>query len=120
MTNEEVTTEALSHVNFWQKELRLQDWDIQIEVTSYDPGGAAMVSASDFMGVAKVKIRNPETAPPDSFGSQDLELSVVHELLHIRFPHVNPPQPSLEDKSFEIGIERTAQALVRIRRAAVA
>ena len=116
VTSAEVKAEAERLITYWQRQLRLEDWDVTVIVPDYDPEGAAKISTSNVMGVAKITIRNPAITPPGRFGPEDLEISVVHELLHLRFPHIDPAVSSLADQSYELGIEQTARALVRLNR----
>lgn len=116
MTNEEVSAKVSEYVGYWKRQLRLEDWDITIEVPAHDPKGYAEVTRHQCLNAAHMVVRNPYMVPPASLANNDLEVTVVHEMLHIRFPNVDFPRNSADDNLFELGIERTAQALVALNR----
>jgi hypothetical protein len=116
MTNEEVKLKAEELLSFWQKQLRLEDWDVTIDVPAHDPGGYAYVKRSESYQIARITLRNPDMKDPSSLPQNDLEITLVHELLHLRFPNVQFAQDTMDDKIHELGIERTAIALVHLSR----
>lgn len=97
----------------WQKRLRLQDWEISIEFTDAFNGTATYGECSTsppFMQAA-IKVRS-------DLKPKAVEETVVHELLHVRFPNHTPAfdrvfnRTGLVGNEFEIGIEMVARALV--------
>src|SRR5688572_23679588 len=85
-------------VHFWKKYLRLDDWDLTVEIGSLPPGTLGMCSAYDRIKRAVI------TVPPEHFqrwceagwampgqtAAQALEWTIVHELVHIYgYPHRN-------------------------------
>lgn len=79
----------------WQKILRLSDWEIFTEVVRSfnfdDPTTAADCTVFQRKRRAHVRFRNPAdytdgaNHPDVPSGVDDLEYSIVHELLHIHF-----------------------------------
>jgi hypothetical protein len=116
LTNEEVKTKAEDLTKYWQRQLRLEDWDITIVVPEHDPRCYAEIVHHVGHGTAKITLRNPAICPPDLAGNPDLEISLVHELLHLRFAFVGIKKETPEEDLHELGIERTAQALVLLNR----
>lgn len=116
-----LTPDALSFaVEWWQRQLRLQDWDIRASVVRYylDPDGAlgrTKVHASTREAI--VTLTDPADHHPDSSDvDRDLEVTLVHELLHVAFPHDSPDGSCSQD--MERAIDSTARALVNLRRGA--
>ncbi len=76
-------------VKKWQKILRLEDWDIRIElVRQYDlePEDQARVKRLSTQRKAKIEIVDPGDYGPDQLsGPQDIEQTIVHELVHVYF-----------------------------------
>jgi len=103
---------------FWQKLLRLQDWDITLhyircsKMTNKEAW--AEVEVSNTYQRAHIFLRDPIDVvlmhhPEDD----DPEASLVHELMHCR---INIKVPDDFYTQYEEGIERTAQALLSLHR----
>lgn len=108
---------------YWQGQLRLQDWDMTVTIVRrHAMSRPTSVASADIEIYHRAKIRlldpidfHPEDWPVD----RDLEVSLVHELLHCVFYDVgNPKADTPEDAAFERAIEVTAIALVRLERRA--
>ena len=114
--------EMAAHLEFWQKALRLQDWDIDFKVvrlkewlaagkTTYTAGCCSMNGQNAYV---VVRILDPEDLADDVVPSyRDAEVTIVHELLHILIP-VSASDGS--DVHGERAINRIAEALVTLRR----
>lgn len=95
---------------FWQKVLKLQDWQISIKYERFhkmrDAKGALVWGTVTTIPSCKRAQVNVLT-PSDCQGTteQDIEETIVHELLHI---HINEVLRNRED---EIAEERTINAL---------
>lgn len=103
---QEQAEERLAH---WQKILRLEHWDVAIHVvraSAMDPGNQASIGWTPEKRMARIKLADPIDWPPgtDEAFPQDMENSIVHELLHIHFRDV-------EKKSEEPSDERTEQVI---------
>lgn len=98
----------------WQKELRLQDWDISIavvpqhEMGSDNRGDIAMKMELRVAHICIVKESHTTWQP--RFGP---EQTIVHELLH---PHFQPFWDDSKELEMEQAIEAIAAALVSAKR----
>lgn len=110
---------------FWQRLLRLQDWDIEATIVRrHVMQSSTSLASADIEKYRRAKIRlldpidwNPQDWPTD----RDLEVSLVHELLHCAFHDAGTPKADTpEDVGLERAIEATAVALVTLERRAAA
>jgi len=107
----------------WQAILRLQDWDVIISIDR------ARDMIPDVLGQcewtlptkqARIRILDPVDHPPDLKWPQDMEQTLVHELLHLHFAPFNKFEAdSLEYVTMEQAIDLIAGALVRLKRGAI-
>lgn len=69
----------------WQMILRLQDWDVEVKYSRdrdfNSPGCQAECRIADTLKKAYIRIQDP--VDYDSVGPQDIEQSLVHELVHL-------------------------------------
>ncbi|UAK17567.1 hypothetical protein [Sporolactobacillus terrae] len=108
-------------LNYWQKKLRLQDWQIAISI----------VRARDFeleecqgechwniqSKLAWIHILDPVDYEPNKAFPQDMEKTLVHELLHLHFAPINADtENELIDVAQEQAIDLIARALVETER----
>jgi hypothetical protein len=99
----------------------LEDWTITLKVVRFwelpDDLGQTEKNA---MRDAVILLRDGNDLPPRNaqwFANIDMEVTLVHELLHLRFPNWRNRKDEEEKfRSDEAGVEATAQALVRIYR----
>lgn len=119
MARKKVSTETAvgEYIEFWQEELRIRDWRISFEIIT-DPefDAYAKVRSVPTIGASHIKLLEPSLVPEDWEGCKDLEVTVVHELLHIRFYHCIPEPEKGLDVHEELAIETVAIALVANRR----
>ena len=107
---------------YWQKKLRIYDWTIGLAIGRKDSfkveGRAGEICITEANGSATILILDPVDYPKNSYIKQDMEVILVHELLHLRFfPDARNKQEELLGMLLmEQAIERTAQALVELRR----
>jgi hypothetical protein len=97
----------------WIDILRLSDWDIDIEVCRYHqmPDGAlGLCSTSDVTRHAEIKLLDPNDIPPCNIRYADLEMTLLHELMHVVFWGTSDESKSRV--AFEQAIEATARALL--------
>jgi hypothetical protein len=106
----------------WQAILRLQDWTIEagykraFDMPDGKQGGCTWVRR---LKRALISVLDPQDYGPDPVaGSQDIEATLVHELLHIHFALVDDFAGVSMDL-FEQSIDAIAIALVRLDRASV-
>jgi hypothetical protein len=121
-TNRDSTSKAQDDIQSlcveWQIRLRLQDWNIRVQCVP-EMGGFARVRSSARVKEAVIYLCTPETVPSDWLGCRDIEVTLVHELLHLharKFDGKLGDDESAEHVSFEAMIELTAIALVEAKR----
>lgn len=113
---------------YWQERLRLRDWDVVVEVVRaarlQAPGTGFLDGSCDWTlsnKTAYIRILDPVDYPEDAFEPQDMEQTLVHELLHIHFAPffeglVTSETKDLEQIAKETAIEMIARALVQVSR----
>lgn len=98
----------------WVKILRLQDWDIELTFaenpTELENSCYGFTKANYDYKKAKIIINRLEWMNSDLALNTDLEVTLIHELLHLRFPKM-----TLSDSVDEEGIERVAEALHKLK-----
>lgn len=103
----------------WQKRLRLDAWDVRIGIhreRTFDGGGRSReISYSIESGKAVIKLLDPVDYPDEDF-PQDMEATLVHELLHLKFAAFTPQDDTLEHRLFEQTVESMANLLVALKR----
>jgi len=118
---------AREHVAYWQRELRLDHFDIDVELMPRDEDDTLAVSLiAPLHHRQRLRIRHPENRKPSELRDmrQDLETAIVHELLHTKeIPWRDHPsvQKVLDEDTWlkhlhEDSIDAIAEALVRARR----
>ncbi len=103
---------------WWQGVLGLSDWYIIVKIKRFydmphDTQGACNWTFS--RREALIKILDPNDYDPNCIVPQDMELTLVHELLHIRHAPYEPGENAngwLHDQA----LEDTARALVAFKR----
>jgi hypothetical protein len=100
----------------WQALLRLNDWNITFELVDWLE--CYGITKWDKYKNAVVQLCTPGTISPQNIGPDDLEITLVHELLHLhgRLITKTIEQESEVDDSFEEMIDLTAQTLVSLKR----
>lgn len=105
----------------YQKTLRLQDWRVHIDVGRPSPENqddAASVRWNTTLKVARVHICSAEYYPENNLEPQDMEVDLVHELVHLYFAPLGKPPDDTSEEGLEAAIEAIAEAVVSLRRAA--
>ena len=104
----------------WQKILRLQDWQIKIEfrrkfdMPEYKQGTVGFNAGKK---MAAIGIIDPIDYSPKSDWPQDVEGTIVHELLHLHFGLTDTSKSgSLEEDLWEQAINSLETALVGLDR----
>ena len=117
-----------SALRFWQRALRLEDWDIRIRLMRATQLGpdvfGMMLMGSRGKRRADVGLLCPEDVSTIRFDRPsdrwDWELTIVHELLHILWDDAIAPRVRKETSPFRIAeeraVHRTAVALVAANR----
>lgn len=108
---------------YWQKVLRLQDWDVEAEIVrGYDfdrPGTMGDCDPFYPKRYAKIRLRDyrdhdPVRRPIRGEGQSYYENILVHELLHIYLEALEPEEDSAEARVHEQTIDAVACALVAL------
>lgn len=123
MTIEEIKSQYL---DFWQRELRLDHWDIECRFANTDEIDSMGRSCAARYHRAQILLRPEVDRCPDdnSRFRLDFEVIVVHELIHIKESQWrdNPRVVDILDKDewvqrlHEDSLDAIAEALVRARR----
>lgn len=102
-------------LEYWQAGLRIQDWDIEVVIVT-DPRykNFGMGNHSPTFKQSRIEILDERLIDPDWWGTHDWEVTLVHELLHIRFLYGDKDGPPADEE--EVAIESVAKLLVAINR----
>jgi hypothetical protein len=107
----------------WQKILRLQDWIINVRICrewdmlSSDCNAEIEIVLPKRM--ATIRVLDPVDYPDNLSEDQDMELSLVHELLHIHFWPFTERLDGLHQVAEEQAIEAISRGLVELYRGEV-
>lgn len=106
--------------SFWQNQLKLNNWRIAIGIerkTAFN--NSQSIGEIDYvlpLRQAIIKVLDPLDYPNSPF-KQDMEITLVHELLHLHFALFEPKSDdSLEFLIMESTIEQLANILVEMKR----
>ncbi|MFA5880550.1 MAG: hypothetical protein WC834_00015 [Eubacteriales bacterium] len=111
-TEEELKEKCLE----WQKILRLQDWTIVVHIErqrDLPDGAQANVRYTLSTKKALIRLVDATDYPPDSMLPQDMEHSLVHELLHL---HLGPCTTEDGTITEDQAIESIADGLIYLKR----
>jgi hypothetical protein len=123
------TEELVTLCAEWQRRLRLQDWTVTVRrVRSSEFAGGphfgGQVSFNNDKRAACIKIAEPDdyenTCNVDMERPQDMEYTLVHELLHLHVAPLNHliKTDSIEERFEEHLVDSVARALVALKREA--
>lgn len=116
MTNDDLSVLAEK----WQKILWLRDWDIRcslVRAYDLDSGKGAQISFSRPHRTATIRILDPIDYDPASTNfPEDVESSLVHELLHLHFAIFDEEFGSQMVKLEEVAINAIEKALITLDR----
>lgn len=118
MTNKEL--QRLT--KFWQKVLRLQDWELEVRITRgrdmADDGHQGECHYIQSLKQAKILIVDPIDYPSEAWEPQDIERTLCHELLHLHFApfYSEKSEDDPERTAQEQAIEILARAYVNLKR----
>lgn len=103
----------------WQDILKLNDWDIVVEVgrpdelSEPDREGEAFINLAK--GEALIRLLDPNAMYDFPF-PYDMEKVLVHELLHLSCASFEPEEDPLRHDLWERMIEQTAKTMVEFQR----
>jgi hypothetical protein len=105
---------------FWQKVLRLQDWRVRVRLVRQrdlrDPGNQGESEWVLENRAAVIRVLEPFDYPSDSVWPQDMERTLVHELLHLHFAPFDAEPDTAESIAQEQAIDCIATGLVALHR----
>lgn len=94
----------------WRKILRLEDWDVTAEWADLENEfGTIDIDCAE--REAQMLVR-PDPEARRGVVTRSVELTVIHEDLHLFFPTCDPPENTPEHNEFELGLNRLAKALL--------
>jgi hypothetical protein len=109
---------------WWQTVLRLEDFDVHVRFAQrLEIEGFAETQRSTDGTYALIIVMPDSLRTGDTYGNQDEETNLVHELLHVR--EIWDAEPTWRElkknnatlyRQHEMGIQRTAEALVALKR----
>lgn len=117
--------EAVASCDRWQKVLRLQDWDIVLEIVRRHKMASPTCVGQTEMDCyhrAMIKLCDPvDLMSEDWDANKDMELTLVHELVHmhmydIRIKEERHGETTTEWLAAERAIDMLAGALVKLSR----
>lgn len=115
MTQDELVTLCAE----WQKRLRLQDWIVKPRIArkfDFVDRAQGQCNWTIETKIATILILDPIDYPRDTLFEQDLEQTLVHELLHLHLAGVLEEDNRANEITIEQAIDCTAMALVQLRR----
>lgn len=106
--------------NKWKRKLGLDAWDIRVSIVRGKNMEKDDASGTNQFSIAKrcaiINLIDPEDYPDIPF-EYDMEVTLVHELLHIPLKYFSePPEDSLEEFELEVFIDHQAKLLVSLSR----
>lgn len=115
---------AIIDLGYYQRLLRLMDWQVTLhfnvplaEVPVADSSAAMQWNIHHKLG--HLYLLDPKEYPTDTWGEQDQEVDLVHELLHLLYaPFDTTETGSVADAFLEFSINTISTALVKERRRA--
>lgn len=108
--------QALTLLREWQQEFRLRDWHLQLalrrrpELTRHGD-----VNIAEGKICAFIRLLHPDDADPLEMEPLDMELTIVHEAIHVALAPFVIANEHL-DTVQEQAIHRLSQAFVRMKR----
>ena len=103
----------------WSKRLRLQDWDISIGIyraTDFYNEGVGENTYNISSAKSTIRIIDPYDYPKNTQFPQDMETTLVHELLHLKFSYFEPnDHTSLQHAMWERTIQTIARTMVEMK-----
>lgn len=95
---------------YWQKHLQLMDWDIKVYLYENQESDKQFDGSSAV--IPHLRYNQIEICISPEMKDEEIEVTLVHEMLHCFHHRVVPEQEEL----MEAGVENAAQALVKLRR----
>jgi hypothetical protein len=101
----------------WRRELRLlNDWTIDVVITHEIAPRHGHVRVAREKTCAYIRLLDPGAANYSEMEPLDMEVALVHELLHVALRSISKPEGTHEDTIQEQAINRLSQRLVAMKR----
>lgn len=104
--------DARKIVDCWQNRLRLNNWDIYLAEDTEISSTHGMTYWDRAMCSALIKIKLNPAFLQDETAELKIELTLIHELLHITFCLDNVDNDKTDALIFERALEQTARCLL--------
>ena len=117
MTSRKPTQRNLEQrLRYWQKRLRLQDWDITLEWAPRDimKDDLGRTIFNDGSGYATIYILGPPYDPDTWPNDQNWELTLIHELMHLLLEPTFGSKRGHGHTLQELAIEKLARAYLEL------
>lgn len=117
--------ELEERLRYWQGVLRLRDWKVQLVVERIhemrdeerERTLHGFIEQLPEERLAKIHLLDPDDYPPTCWTPDDLETTLVHELLHLYFKPLEPEEKSAVYRiAEEQAINAMAEALTTLDR----
>lgn len=92
----------------WQERLKLRDWAIDLRLVDGKEFDSAGQSGETCL---RLIFKEADIKVKAGLSNEDTELTLVHELVHVLFGGLQPPE-GLQEVLFETGVEACARALI--------
>lgn len=110
-------------ISKWAKILKVQDWEISLEIVrQYKiPGCWAETAFHGAKRIARIRLLDPSLPVDDDdpMESHNVELSIIHELLHIKLVQIEPEKKDVEDPlyfDYHASLDQLATAFYELSR----
>ena len=102
----------------WQKRLGLSDWVVSAKFETQEHlTGQAKTTIYDTTQIAKICLLSPGDRQESDPNDSDIELDILHELIHVRLWSIDPKNPDPSTHVLrEQAIEWIAKALIETDR----
>lgn len=103
----------------WQKRLRLQDWIVKATISRSSDmknGTQGHVNWVLQKKMATITVIDPIDYPTDSMHQQDMEQTLVHELLHLHFAPFDDEVDTPKEVAIEQATDCIAFSLINLHR----
>lgn len=106
----------------WQKRLRLQDWVVKCRIARNKEGLEKVQGNCTWVltkKMATILVLDPLDYPDDTMHPQDMEQTLVHELLHLHFCPFDDESNTPKEIAIEQAVDCIAFALVNTHRESI-
>lgn len=103
----------------WQKRLRLQDWVVKCKISRNKDVATNSQGHCNWViqkKMATILILDPLDYPEDTMHPQDMEQTLVHELLHLHFAPFDDESDTPKEVAIEQAIDCIAYGMVQLHR----